>query len=484
MKKKYGLFKVLAILLLLVVVATYFIDGRQGSISYLGLGDVFLNYIQSFYYFFDTAIFILVVGGFYGFLNRVPAYKKLVESIANKVSLKKKMFVIGVTILFGLISSLTGLNLLLLLFVPFVVSIILLIGYDKLVALSSTIGAIIVGFIGGIFVTLKDASSYSSSYVTFEAMVGMEDKWANVIPKIILLVLSLALLIYTIISHIKKTEEKGEVSDLTKNDNLFVEVKTRTGKKVKTSNKEIALWPVAIIIIFLFALLILGYLPWNSLFGISCFDDFHTWLTGIKIGDYAIFTNLISSSFSAFGTWGDLGNYMMAIVLVILFMLLLMIIYRIKFEDAMDSFLYGVKKLLPATMIAMLAYAVLVCSYNNGFIETIITNASDKFGDNVVIHSLITMLGSILNVDTYYTTAGIFSSVVSSLSDSANLSVYALMFQGLYGLVQFCGPTSLILIVGLSYLEVPYKSWLKYIWRFVIELLIIIFLALMLVSLL
>ena len=47
-KKKYGLFKVLLVILLLVVVATYFIKGREDSISYLALGDVFINYIQSF----------------------------------------------------------------------------------------------------------------------------------------------------------------------------------------------------------------------------------------------------------------------------------------------------------------------------------------------------------------------------------------------------------------------------------------------------
>ena len=79
MKKKYGLIKVLSVLLLLIVVASYFIKGRQSTISYIALGDVFLNYIQSFYYFFDTIIFVLVVGGFYGFLNKIPAYKKMIE---------------------------------------------------------------------------------------------------------------------------------------------------------------------------------------------------------------------------------------------------------------------------------------------------------------------------------------------------------------------------------------------------------------------
>ena len=157
MKKKYGLFKVLSILLLLVVIASYCIKGRQGSISYLALGDVFLNYIQSFYYFFDTIIFILVVGGFYGFLNKVPAYKQMIEMISNKISSKEKekVFVIIMTIVFALLASLTGLNTVLLLFIPFVVSIILLLGYDKLVALSTTIGGVLVGYIGGILLILN-----------------------------------------------------------------------------------------------------------------------------------------------------------------------------------------------------------------------------------------------------------------------------------------------------------------------------------------
>ncbi len=483
MKKKYGLFKVLSILLLLVVIASYCIKGRQGSISYLALGDVFLNYIQSFYYFFDTIIFILVVGGFYGFLNKVPAYKQMIEMISNKISSKEKekVFVIIMTIVFALLASLTGLNTVLLLFIPFVVSIILLLGYDKLVALSTTIGGVLVGYIGGIFLTFKDASNqYASSYTTFDKLVGLKDNWSNLFPKILLLVVAVALLIYTILSHIKKND--SEKYHLTKHDSLFIESKEKEEKKEK-AKKKVLLWPLGIIFGLLLIILVLGYLPWSDLFGIKCFDKFHTWLTGLKIGEYAVFTSLISGSITAFGTWGNLGNFMMAVFFVAVFIFILMLIYKIKFEDAMDGFVYGMKKMLPAAMIAGLAYCILVCSYNNGFIETIITNASKSFGDNAIINSLITILGSVLNVDTYYVTAGVFTSMVSALPDKANLSVYAVMFQSLYGLVQLIGPTSILLIVGLSYLEVPYKTWLKYIWRFIVELLIIILIVLMIVSL-
>ena len=483
MKKKYGLFKVLSILLLLVVIASYCIKGRQGSISYLALGDVFLNYIQSFYYFFDTIIFILIVGGFYGFLNKVPAYKQMIEMISNKISSKEKekVFVIIMTIVFALLASLTGLNTVLLLFIPFVVSIILLLGYDKLVALSTTIGGVLVGYIGGIFLTFKDASNqYAASYTTFDKLVGLKDNWSNLFPKILLLVVAVALLIYTILSHIKKND--SEKYHLTKHDSLFIESKEKEEKKEKTK-KKVLLWPLGLILGLLLIILVLGYLPWSDLFGIKCFNNFHTWLTGLKIGKYEVFTSLISGSITAFGTWGNLGNFMMAVFFVVIFIFILMLIYKIKFENAMDGFIYGMKKMLPAAMIAGLAYCVLVCSYNNGFLETMITNASKSFGDNAIINSLITILGSILNVDTYYVTAGVFTSMVSALPDKANLSVYAVMFQSLYGLVQLVGPTSILLIVGLSYLEVPYKTWLKYIWRFIVELLIIILIVLMIVSL-
>ena len=484
-KKKYGLFNVLLVILLLVIVATYFVKGRDGNISYLPVFDVFTNYIQSFYYFFDTAIFILVVGGLYGALNKVPSYKKLVKSIADKVSNKKELFIIVTTIVFALVASLTGLNMLLLIFVPFVVSIILLLGYDKLVALSSTVLSIMVGFIGGIFVTLKDASDqYSSSYATFDKIVGLDNNIGNIFPKILLLVVAVGLLIFFIIKHIKKLENGEVKNEISNNDVFLVEPRDKAGKKIKEVNTNAKVWPLIVMSVILFVLLVLGYMPWNSLFKIDVFNDFHKWLTGLKIGNYQVFTSLISSNFTALGDWGSLGSFMMAIVLIAVFLIILKYVSKVKYRDLMDGFVYGIKKMIPAVMLAMLAYAVLVCVYNNGFMETVISGATDKFGDNVVMGALLSVVGSILHVDCYYSVAGTFSPIVSGLTDKANLNVYAVMFQSLYGLVQIVGPTSLLLIVGLSYLEVPYGKWLKYVWRFVVELFIVIFIVLMIVSLL
>ena len=495
MKKKYGLFKVLSLLLLVCILVTYFIKGRQDTTSYLALGDVVLNYLQSFYYFFDTALFILVVGGFYGVLNKIPAYQEMLKRIAKRVEEKRLVFVIAITIIMALVASLTGLDILLFLFVPMIISIILLLGYDKLVALSSTVGSIIVGFIGGIFVTFKDPTSlYSISYTTMDELVGLESKFDNLLVRILLLVLGVGLLIYNMISHIKKVETSSINYDIDSEDALLVLEKNNT-KKGKKEVKDIRVWPLVLTLVLMFIILVLGYLPINDLFEVDVFNKFHAWLLGLKVGDYLIFNNLISSNLSAygaFGTWGGFGNYMMAMLEVLFFTVILALGCRIKFlslgykmkvDDLLDGFISGVKKMIPSVITVMLGYTLLVCVYNHGFVETIITMASESFGDNPVVHGLIALIGSVLHVDLYYTVSGVFMPIISSLSEAANLSVYSVMLSSLYGLVQLVGPTSIILVLCLTYLEVPYKTWLKYIWRFIVELLIVILLAIMIVFL-
>ena len=518
--KKHSLIKILSILLLIIVIVSYFIEGRNG-ISYIALGDVVMNYIQSFYYFFDTVLFVLIVGAFYGLLEHLEAYKKMQENIIEKIGDNKKKFLFIVIGVFALLSSLTGLNVTLLVFIPFTVSLILMLGYDKITALLSTVGATIVGLIGGIFVTFRDPSSYSSSFTTFEKLVGLEEQYSNIFPKIVLLIVATVLLMLYVNKYISKEEttnkENKTSKDIKENKNSREEEK-KTDKKVmvkeerkqynrpttkknnskttkktssKNPNKAAAkkddtivvkrsprTWPLIVMLILILILLILGFMPWSSLFEITVFDDFHTWLTGLKIGEYAVFTSLISSNFTAFGAWGQLGNFMMAMIILIIFSIIIKFVYKIKFDDMLDYFKEGMKKMLPAAAVAMLAYTILVCAYNNGFMETIITNATDKFGDNTMIASLISIFGSVTNVDLYYTSAGIFTPIVSALSDSANLQVFAIIFQSFYGLVQIIGPTSILLVVTLTYFEVPYKDWLKNIWRLVLELFIIIFVLL------
>lgn len=474
--KKHSLFKFMAILALVVLVLTYFIPARAGEVSYLPFGDVVTNGIQSYYYFFDTLVFVLLVGAFYGVLNKTGAYKKLLDRIVKKVKPNSKKFIFATVIVFALISALTGMSLPLIVFIPFVVSIILLLGYDKLVAISSTVVATLIGFIGGVFTTFRDPNNYYGySAATFEDLAGI-DRFTNILPQILLLVLGVVLLILFINKHIKSIEDKKVKYELNNDDELLI-------VEVKGDYKGVKTWPLIVILGMLLVLLILGLVPWNSLFKLEIFTKFHTWINGLAIKEFAIFGSIISSTFPAFGEWASLGSYMMVMVILLIAIIVIKFVYKVKFDDLINDMAEGAKKMLPTAALMMLAYAILVCTYNNGFIETLISKAGTKGDINFVLASLITMLGSLLHVDIYYTVAGVFSPILGAVTNEAMLDVFALAFQSLYGLVSIVGPTSLLLIFALSYLDVPYTTWLKYIWRFILALFIIVFAVLLIIAL-
>lgn len=475
--KKHSLTKILGILLVLLLIVSYILPGRQEAVNRIGIADLLLYYfsivLQNFSY---IVLFALAVGGFYGVLNKTSSYKKLLDSIVTKVKPLGKKFIYITIILFAIITSMTGITIPLFVFVPFVVSIILLLGYDKLVALTATISSIIVGYIGGVFVSFVNPNTYGTN--TYEEFVGLESKFANTFPKLLLLLTGIALLIYFVSKHIKAVEDKKVKYELNDDSELLI-------SEVKGTYKDIKTWPLIVVLVFMFVLLVIGMIPWKELFNITVFSDFHTWLTGLSIKDFKVIPNIISSGLPALGEWTSSGNpmavYVYISMLLVFVTVLLTLFNKVKINDAMDNFVEGSKKMLPTAIVITIAYTVLVCAFNNGFLETLIT----KYGKfNYGVSSLLAFLGCIVHVDSTWIVAGAFSPIVNLITDESVYSSVAILLQGIYGIALLVGPTSLILILGLSYFDVPYTTWMKYIWRFILALMILLALVTLLVVLL
>jgi len=476
--KKNGLFKLIMATLLLVVILTFAIPTSDGTRVYLGLGTAMLNIIQTLSYFTDTIILILVIGGFYGVLNKTGAYKKLLDSIVTKYK-ENKNFLVFVIIAFALVASLTGISLPLVIFVPFVISILLLMGYDKLVAITSTIGAILVGLLGGIFGTFVDFNAYTFSLITLEELLELE-KYSNIFPKIFLFAITVGLLILYVFKHIKKVETKKVKYDIKDDTDLLI-------TEVKGSYKNIKTWPLITVFALVIILLVLGLTPWSSLFEITIFDQFHEWLLGLEINGFSVYGNIISNVYPSFGNWasiGNVGNQLMVINLLLIATIAVALIYKVKLEETLNGFVDGMKKMLPTAAMVILANAVLVFTFNNGFATTVVKWATDLTGSfNILISSLLTILGSLFHSDYFYTIIGVLSPMIEAVGEASINPVIAIMFQSLYYLTMLIAPTSIILIIGLTYLNIPYKEWFKFIWRLLLQILIVIF-VIMLVLLL
>ena len=186
----------------------------------------------------------------------------------------------------------------------------------------------------------------------------------------------------------------------------------------------------------------------------------------------------------AFGNWASLGSYMSIIITLILFTLLIKFVYRVKFNEVINDFISGSKKMVPMVFLVILSYAILVSTYNHGFVANIINWVSDtKLGINVVTTSLITMIGTLLHSDLYYTVAGVYSNIIAAVTDESLMSTYAVTFQSVYGLTSIVAPTSFLVIFALKYFDVPYTTWFKYIWRFVLMLFLLVILVLLVLAL-
>lgn len=553
--KKHSLFKVLGIMLGLIIISSYFLANRNGTMAYIGIVDVFMKFLQSLYYFFYVIVFLLAVGGFYGVLNKTAAYKKLLDSISTKVKPLGKKFIFLLIILMAVITSFTGLTLPLIIFIPFIVSIVLLVGFDKLVALISTIGSIVVGYIGGVFVAFVNPNT--GSFNTYETFVGLESQFDNMFPKLLLLFSGIALLITFVNLYITGVEKKKIKYELNDDTELMV-------NEVGADYKDIKTWPIVSVLLGLFILILLGLFPWNALFGITFFDEFHNVLVGLTMGDFIVrliialivfgfvllikwiislirkrkfkfkvllpivaavvvllglevlntvdvwnlyevsfmetvqkffsgskffdfpvLTNVISTDYlTAFGAWnanGDSLGYLLVTVLVMVASLVVALVNKVKFNDVLDEAANGIKKMIPTVILFAIVYTILIVSYTHGFFGAIVTGYG-KF--NYGVSSLLALLGSLLSVDFYYIVVGVFSPIIGLITDEAVYSSVAIMLQGIYGIFSLVGPTSLILIFGLSYFDVPYTTWLKFIWRLVLGLIILVALVTCLVVLL
>ena len=474
--KKHSFLKILCIIMLLIMLISNFLPGRYEEVARIGAADLLTNYLsivlQNFSY---VVLFALTVGGFYGVLSKTPSYKKLVDNIVSKAKPLGKRFIYIIMIIFAVVASLTSMTMPLFVFIPFVVTIILLLGYDKLVAFTATFGSILIGYIGGVFVNFTNPSTGAIN--TYETYIGMDSQFANTFPKLLLLFAGLALLIFFVDKHIKSVEEKKVKYDLNDDGELLI-------AEVKKNYKDIKTWPLILILSLTFVILVIGMIPWNQLFKISVFSDFHKWLVGLHIKDFYIIPSIISSSLPALGEWSGSGNslavYVYISMLIIFVTYIISLISKMKINDALDHFIEGVKKALPAAALITVAYSVLVCAYNNGFYEVLISSYG-KF--NFGVSSLLAVIGSILNVDTTWIMVGVYSPLATLITDESIYPAVAILFQGIYGIVAFVGPTSLFLILGLTYLDIPYTTWLKYIWRFILYLIILVALVTLCVTL-
>lgn len=549
--KKYNLLKVLAIMVFITWILTLIIPGSYvdysgkvttNTIAGLGVWGLLTNLNISISYFNNIAVFLIAVACFYAVLDKISLYNDFVSNVSKVFKGKERTFVIIVTLVFGILSLFINEFLVLIAFVPFIYKVMKELSIDKKVILASTLVAALIGSMCSIYnstlfsafslkintlllvkiiifvvsisiLTILIAPKNSSKkqkkaskeketkeelkntktkkvatkskakkvnktlYAVLTILfgsIGINKFYAGQIKKGILSILFCWTLIPAILSVAEFITVLTEKAD-------------KTGKIEVTSerrNKVAFIVSVVIFAIFIIASII----PYESLFkNCTVFTEFNSWLSNLKIGNYAIFNNIIGSplivSESTGSTTGSIavfGSWTMSDVSILLFILTLLIaiINNVKIDDFIKGINENIKKILPVAITAMLISVVLVTMITSGISITIANKILSIFkGFNIAETIFATMISSVLTSDFYYLISTVGQLLTLSASNSQYYGVIAFIIQSIYNLVMIIAPTSVGLIIGLYYLDIPYNKWFKFIWKLLLILFVIIIVA-------
>lgn len=495
--KKNNLFKAVGIVILIYILMSwivpiiYSVAGIDGEVSYqIGFVSILSVLLETFSGFGTVILYVLLVGAFYGVLKATGAYDKLIELLSSKANGREKGVLIGIIVLMAVISSISGLDLGLLVVFPILISLIVKMGYDKLVALSATLGATVIGMYGATFAgTLYGLNNTVLNLKTFDQFI----------PKLIFLVVGVVGLVLFVLMYCKKknfkfgekklvekSDKKDDSKDSKKSSNIKKNSKTKSAVKssskkvaaVKKNNKEkkerTAL-PALIIVGIVMLLFFVGTTSWEGIFGSNWFSSAHESWTGFKIGGFDILNKLFGGV-DAFGSWNTPVRFQVYSMILIVAMVILAIVYRTKADECFEGFVDGIKSFVVPAILTILACSLFVFIYYNPVLTPVSSLLLGK-DFNVALTGIYTIINSVFYVDYYYLAYSVLYSITSVYSDSAVLSIISVMFTNLYSLVMLVAPTSILLLITLSISDVKYTEWFKFIWKLALALLVVSFIV-------
>lgn len=533
--KKNKIIKVVLVTVLVLMLFTWIFPAayfsgeytEQGRIQ-MGIFDLFNYPVTALSYFGHIALFLLIIGGFYGVLYKIPAYNSFLNKVSDKLKKNGKFVISLIAIINAILVSICGLQIGALVFFPMLVSIIILMGYDKMTAALTLIGSTVVGLAG---TTL----AYSNESIIL-SVLGVDFTY-EMLTRVVVLLIGLVLLIFNIVIYIRKRElvlisSTKEVKKSTSKAEVVKEVKDTKKTSVKTSNtktssakksnsskatvkksskssrKDIkaavkeddvivvkdqsddsylvpqngdkvnhSIWPFVVSFSILFVIMVLAFISWSTGFNNTAFTSATSSVLDFELFGFPLFGKLL-------GTVKEFGSWTIVDLSVVMFFVLLFltIVYKTKCSDICEGFMDGLKKALPLGVIVILAYTCLVITTYHPFQLVIyksllaLSNKLDAF-----IGMIVGMIAGVFNVEPLYAYQSVLP-YLASITDNTNLyPIIGALFQAAYGLSMLIAPTSVVLMCVLCYLDVPYTKWIKTIWKLLLEL-FVIFTVLFIVS--
>ncbi len=460
--EKHDLIKISGIMVLLTALLTWIIPYGYFSGSEMVTQDItrvgvtnFMQYgLLGIYYFTVLVTFLFVLGGFYELIGKAQGYQAFVKNTSDALKGKEVIAVLVSMFLFAGLNSVLNEFFPLLVFVPLVVTILSRLKLDKLTSFNATFGGLLIGVLGSTLST-KVVGYINTTFGTINT--------TYIAVKIVLFALAYICLATLTVMHMKNANKPSKVDY----DKFALDL---------SPNKKLRTGGAAYIILFavIFVVTVLAYMPWSS-WGVAAFDNATAWVNELSLAGVPIIS-YIFGNFVAFGSWD-----IFTIQFVLLFASLLIWIFdKFSLDDVIESYRDGFRKMGPVVVTLLLVYFILEIAVMYPVLPVIADwFATIADGFSAFWNTIAVFITSLFGVEMQYVMSLIGTYYAATFA--SNSSEMAMIIQMMFGLVSFFAPSSVILMLGLSYLDLPYKDWMKFIWKFLVALLLVIIIIIIII---
>ena len=373
------------------------------------------------------------------------------------VNTNDRVSLLVISILFILLTAVCGFNVMAFIFIPFFISIVIEMGYNRMSAFLVTFASTMVGTIGSIF--NYSVNGYLNGYASIEGFTS------DIIAKLAIFVVPTVLYLFFVDKYAssKKTDKEDEEA----NKDVF---------ELSTKDNKSRVLGISIVLGLTFVVTLLAVTNWSYVFGINLFQTVTDKVLAFKIGGHTVL-NYLLGNFVAFG-----GYSVEEISILLAFAAFVVILVsRMKFSEAKEGMLEGIKKMIvPAVVVAFASALFLLSYYISPFANTIegwLIGLSKNFNVLAIFTSSIDALFATFICGE--PTAFVQQALPIALSTyEGNANMLVLIFQSMFGIGSMVLPTSMVLVLGLEYLNIPYTKWIKTAWKTLLEIFVVLLIIL------
>ena len=465
-KRSISTFAILLAVLLLVSVATWIAagstytdaDGNTAEVVGATSSDIFMAPVNGFADAADVITFVFCLGAFLAIVTGTGALETGIQSLVRKLHGKELVLIWVLMFVFSVGGTTYGMGEETVGFYILLAATMMAAGFDPVVGAATVLLGAGTGVLGSTINPFATGAAVSAA-----ADVGVEvNMGITYVIAIILWLVAYVISALFVTSYAKKVRaNKGSIltAEQLSECKLAYGGKDDIGDVKLTGRQKAVLWLFALS----FIVMILGFIPWGSLGegAYSFFAPISSWLTGAGFGDWWFYDA---------ATW---------------FLLMGIIIGIVGLEDKgqlIKLIIAGFGDMVGVNLVIAMARATTVIMSTTGLGTWLVEASVSALSQSGVSAGVFGMLDYVLHVGLSFLVpsssglASLSSPIVSPIVAGMGWSVETAVMINVAanGLVNLFTPTCGFIMGGLALARVPYETWVKWAWKLLVTLFVVV----------